>query len=81
MPNTNNNLPTYIWDRNVFWNFLFCHIYFRVHNNAANQCDDQKRRTCDSEHFDPTVLVDEPYQYHGKYYTDDCYTEKRASVT
>lgn len=59
--------------------FIFINIYFRVHDNAADQCDNQERRTCDSKHFDSTVLMDEPYQYHSKYYTDDRDSKKRAS--
>jgi len=61
--------------------YSFVNIYFRVHDNAADQRDDQERWTCDSEHFDSTVLMDEPYQYHGGYYTDDRNTKKGTSET
>jgi len=61
--------------------YIFVNIYFRVHDDAADQRDDQERRTCDSEHFDSTVLMDEPYQYHGRYYTDDRDTKKCTSET
>lgn len=65
----------------MYFKFIFVNIYFRVHDNAADQSDNQKRWTCDSEHLDSTILMDEPYQYHGRYYTDDIDTKKRASET
>jgi len=81
--NINATLPNLYCLTAVKLNIIYIldHNYFGVHENTTNQRDDQERRTSDSEHFDPTVFVDEPNQYRRQHYTDDGDAEKRTSET